>query len=277
MTVLLNTRALSTMVLLPAALLCSLAAAQTPATTPATTTPPVTTAPHVRVPLKLPTTQKTPAPAPQKTTAPVSTASPNGTAALASNGRAPLTTSSASSPSATSSYSRAPLTSPATTPSTASSSGPGTSNTTTTTNGAPRSQLNTSSDGIGSFPGCCGYNLIAYSCFRAGASVLCDFDVTNQGNVQANAKAIYNDLRIVGSGGRIFGHNQAYFVDTDGSQFQTSYISAGSRVRMVMQFENVPASYSTVSLVQGRNNIQNVTIYSQEPGTSSQQTPNSKR
>lgn len=109
-----------------------------------------------------------------------------------------------------------------------------------------------------------------YSCFRSGASVLCDFDVTNQGNAQANAKVIYSDLRIVGSGGRIFPHSQAFFVDTDGSQFGTSYISAGNRVRMVMQFENIPASYSTVTLVQAANRVQNVTISSQEPGTSPQ-------
>jgi hypothetical protein len=136
-------------------------------------------------------------------------------------------------------------------------------------NGASsRSAINTSNEGLGSFPGCCGYNLTVYSCFRSGVNVLCDFDVTNQGNAQASAKAIYGDLRIVGSGGRMFGHSQAFFVDTDGSQFGNSYISAGNRVRMVMQFENIPTSYSTVTLVQGQTKIQNVSISSQEPGTS---------
>jgi hypothetical protein len=120
---------------------------------------------------------------------------------------------------------------------------------------------------LGSFPGCCGYTMTAYSCFRSGSQVLCDFDVTNQGNIRANAKQIYSDTHMVNSSGRVLSRTDAYFVDSDGSQFVDSQITPGSKVRMIMVFNNVPANTSSVSLAQGSNTIQSVAISSQEPGT----------
>jgi hypothetical protein len=108
--------------------------------------------------------------------------------------------------------------------------------------------------------------MTAYSCFRSGAQVLCDFDVTNQGNIRANAKQIYGDTHMVNGSGRVLPRTDAYFVDSDGSQFNDSQITPGSKVRMIMVFNNVPASTSSVSLAQGSNTIQSVAIANQEPG-----------
>ena len=109
--------------------------------------------------------------------------------------------------------------------------------------------------------------MTAYSCFRSGSQVLCDFDVTNQGNVRANAKQIYGDTHMVNGSGRVLQRTDAYFVDTDGSQFVDSQITPGNKVRMIMVFNNVPASTTSVSLAQGSNTIQSVAIANQEPGT----------
>jgi hypothetical protein len=128
-------------------------------------------------------------------------------------------------------------------------------------NSGPRSTLNTQ-QGLGSFPGCCGYNLTAYSCLRNNSQVLCDFDVTNQGNIQANAEAIYRDFHLVGTSGRVFGRSNAYFVDTNGSPFTVSQLSSGNAVRYVMVFDNVPNEYASVSLAQGQTLIQGVQLTS---------------
>jgi hypothetical protein len=89
---------------------------------------------------------------------------------------------------------------------------------------------------------------------------MCDFDVTNSGNAAANATSIYNDMRIVGSTGRVFPRTSAFFVDTDGSPFEVSEITPGSKVRFVMEFQGVPDSYTTVTLAQGNTVVQNVQI-----------------
>jgi hypothetical protein len=109
--------------------------------------------------------------------------------------------------------------------------------------------------------------MTAYSCFRSGSQVLCDFDVSNQGNIRANAKQIYNDTHMVNGSGRVLQRSDAYFVDTDGSQFVDSQITPGNKVRMIMVFNNIPASTTSVSLAQGSNTIQSVPIANQEPGT----------
>jgi hypothetical protein len=128
-------------------------------------------------------------------------------------------------------------------------------------NSANRGVLNTQ-QGLGSFPGCCGYNLTAYSCLRNNSQILCDFDVTNQGNIQANAEVIYRDFHLVGTSGRVFGRSNAYFVDTNGSPFTVSQLSSGTAVRYVMVFDNVPNEYSSVSLAQGQTLIQGVQLTS---------------
>jgi hypothetical protein len=109
--------------------------------------------------------------------------------------------------------------------------------------------------------------MTAYSCFRSGSQVLCDFDVTNQGNVRANAKQIYNDTHMVNGSGRVMQRTDAYFVDTDGSQFVDSQITPGNKVRMIMVFNNIPATTTTVSLAHGSDTIQSVAIADREPGT----------
>lgn len=111
--------------------------------------------------------------------------------------------------------------------------------------------LNTN-QGIGVFPGGWGYTLTAYGCMRNNSQVLCDFDVSNQNNTQANARGLYGDLRLVGVSGRVINRSDAYFVDSNGSSFPVSQISPGNRIRMVMVFENVPPDYGTVSLAEGQ-------------------------
>jgi hypothetical protein len=123
-----------------------------------------------------------------------------------------------------------------------------------------RAPLNLSTEGIGTFPGLGGYNLVAYSCFRNSGQVMCDFDVTNTGTTAANATSIYNDMHMVGSSGRIFPRTSAFFVDSDGSPFQVSQLTPGNKVRFVMEFQGVPDSYSTVELIQGNTVLQNVQI-----------------
>jgi hypothetical protein len=130
-----------------------------------------------------------------------------------------------------------------------------------------RQPLNAADEGIGNFPGGGGYNMTLYSCFRSGSQVLCDFDVWNQHNVLASARNIYGDLRLVNSSGRMFPHNDAFFVDTDGSQFDASQIMPGNKVRLIMVFNNVPASLTNVSLAQGPTIVQGVGITAQEAGT----------
>lgn len=145
-------------------------------------------------------------------------------------------------------------------------------NSATNTSGAAnnRTALNTSDEGLGSF-NASGYTLTAYSCFRSGAHVLCDSDVSNQGNVQVNAKAVFREIRMVNSAGRIFPRTDAYFVDTDGSQFATSQITPGNKVRLAMVFDNLPTSTTSVTLAYGRTTLQNVEISAQEPGTTGEE------
>jgi hypothetical protein len=92
--------------------------------------------------------------------------------------------------------------------------------------------------------------------------------VSFQGNTQANANQLYRDFQIVGASGRPFGRAEAHYIDTDGSRFDTSHFTGGNTVRYIMQFEGVPASYTTVTLVTGQTKISGVQISAREPGSS---------
>ena len=186
-----------------------------------------------------------------------------GTNGGSQNGSAPCNTNTTSIPG----RSRLPASISNRIPSSASTPCNNNNNSTINNQGNNRQPFNASIQGVGNFPGCCGYNMTLYSCFRNGGQVLCDFDVTNQHNVQVNAKQIYGDLRILNSSGRIFPRGDAFFVDdADGSQFEVSQITPGNKVRLIMVFENVPQTYTNVSIAQGSTVVQSVAISAQESG-----------
>jgi hypothetical protein len=135
---------------------------------------------------------------------------------------------------------------------------------------ANRQQFNNYHGGVGNFAGCCGFSMTLYTCFRNGGQVLCDFDLTNQNNAQADAHTVFGDVRILNSSGRIFPHQDAFFVDADGTQFDTSQITPGNKVRLIMVFENVPETYTTVSLAHAQMVVQAVTISAQDSGAAAQ-------
>jgi hypothetical protein len=139
-----------------------------------------------------------------------------------------------------------------------------------------RQALNASQEGYGKFPGGGGYSMTLYSCFRSGGQVLCDFDLTNQHNAQIAAKSAYPGLHFVSSSGRMFPRSDAFFVDTDGSQFDDSQITPGNKVRLIMVFDNVPASLTSASLAAGPTVVQNVAISAQEEGTAPQSASSGK-
>jgi len=115
--------------------------------------------------------------------------------------------------------------------------------------------------GVGTFlwPG--GWTLTAYGCFRTGTRLFCDFDTTNQNNLQA-ASTIWSGgggVNLVDDGGKITTRHNAFFVGQDGSQFPTAYISP-QPVRFIIEYDDVNPSYTALSLVLGRERIQGVPI-----------------
>jgi hypothetical protein len=115
--------------------------------------------------------------------------------------------------------------------------------------------------GVGTFlwPG--GWTLTAYGCFRTGTRLFCDFDTTNQNNVQAgnNIWAAAGGVNLVDDGGKITQRHNAFFVGDDGSQFQTAYISP-QPVRFIIEYDDVDQRYASISLVLARQRIQAVPI-----------------
>jgi len=115
--------------------------------------------------------------------------------------------------------------------------------------------------GVGTFlwPG--GWTLTAYGCFRTGTRLFCDFDTTNQNNLQANS-GIWSGgggVNLVDDGGKISPRHNAFFVGQDGSQFPTAYISP-QPVRFIIEYDDVAENYTSISLVLGRERIQAVPI-----------------
>jgi hypothetical protein len=111
--------------------------------------------------------------------------------------------------------------------------------------------------GVGSFVGA-GWTLTAYGCFRSGTRLFCDFDVSHQSNVQARNN-IWHTVNLVDDGGKITNRHNAFFVGQDGSQFPTAYVTP-TPVRFVIEYDNVDQRYTSVSLVNGREQIQGVPI-----------------
>jgi hypothetical protein len=114
---------------------------------------------------------------------------------------------------------------------------------------------------VGTFlwPG--GWALTAYGCFGTDTRLFCDFDTTNQNNLQA-ASNIWSGgggVNLVDDGGKITVRHNAFFVGQDGSQFPTAYISP-QPVRFIIEYDDVNPSYTAVSLVLGRERIQGVPI-----------------
>src|SRR5580700_6911551 len=104
--------------------------------------------------------------------------------------------------------------------------------------------------GVGSFlwPG--GWTLTAYGCFRTGTRLFCDFDTTNQNNLQADT-SIWSGgggVDLVDDGGKITRRHNAFFVGSDGSQFTTAYISP-QPVRFVIEYDDVDQRYTSISLI----------------------------
>jgi hypothetical protein len=132
------------------------------------------------------------------------------------------------------------------------------------TSGDPRAPV--AGQGIGTFlwPG--GWTLTAYGCFRTGTRLFCDFDTTNQNNLSANT-TIWSGaggVNLVDDGGKITQRHNAFFVGQDGSQFQTAYVSP-QPVRFIIEYDDVDARYTSVSLVLVRERIQGVPITPIDP------------
>jgi len=106
--------------------------------------------------------------------------------------------------------------------------------------------------------------LTVYGCFRTGYRVLCDFDITKQNNAQLNAPWVYGGVNLVDDGGKVTNIHTAFFMGQDGSQFPTAYVSTNP-VRMLMEYDNVGANYTSVALVYGPNRIQGVPITPVDP------------
>jgi hypothetical protein len=115
--------------------------------------------------------------------------------------------------------------------------------------------------GVGSFlwPG--GWTLTAYGCFRTGTRLFCDFDTTNQNNLQAdtNIWSGGGGVDLVDDGGKITRRHNAFFVGSDGSQFTTAYISP-QPVRFIIEYDDVDQRYTSISLILARERIQAIPI-----------------
>jgi hypothetical protein len=113
-----------------------------------------------------------------------------------------------------------------------------------------------------------GWTLTAYGCFRTDTRLFCDFDTTNQNNVQVSSNIWVGGggVNLVDDGGKITGRHNAFFVGTDGSQFSTAYVTP-QPVRFIIEYDDVDPRYSSISLVLGRDRIQRVPITLIDPST----------
>lgn len=132
--------------------------------------------------------------------------------------------------------------------------------------GDPRAPV--AGQGVGTilWPG--GWTLIAYGCFRTGTRLFCDFDTTNQNNLQANS-GIWSGaggVNLVDDGGKITQRHNAFFVGTDGSQFNAVYISP-QPVRFIIEYDDVDPRFTSVSLVLVQQRIQGVPVTPIDPST----------
>jgi hypothetical protein len=111
-----------------------------------------------------------------------------------------------------------------------------------------------------------GWTLTVYGCFRTGTRLFCDFDTTNQNNlaVGSNIWSGAGGVDVVDDGGKITPRHNAFFVGTDGSQFQTAYVGP-QPVRFIIEYDDIDQRYSSVSLVLVRDRIQGVPITPIDP------------
>ena len=191
----------------------------------------------------------TPTPVTKATTTAAQSPVQKGTTAGSAATALPVTVSSAAS--------TAPTTAASTLPFTSSTGG-------STSANDPRAPV--AGQGVGTFlwPG--GWTLTAYGCFRTGTRIFCDFDTTNQNNVQVN-NTIWSGgggVNLVDDGGKITRRHNAFFVGTDGSQFDTAYVSP-QPVRFIIEYDDVDPRYTSVSLVLGRDRMPGVPISPIDP------------
>lgn len=120
------------------------------------------------------------------------------------------------------------------------------------------------SPGIGSFKGS-DVVLTAYGCFRTGAVVLCDFDVTKRSSAPFKASVLWSSLGLRDDRGRVAKRHDAFFLAGDGSRQPVTTLSTNP-VRLIMQFTEVDAQLSSASLVNGQEQIVGVPIDMADPG-----------
>jgi hypothetical protein len=101
------------------------------------------------------------------------------------------------------------------------------------------------------------YTLTAYSCYRSGSRVLCDFDITKEQGAEASAN-MFGNVALVDDGGRITHRHDAYYLATDGKRMPNAYLST-TPVRFIMEFDDATPSNS-ISLVDGNQRIQNISV-----------------
>ena len=108
------------------------------------------------------------------------------------------------------------------------------------------------------------WSLTAYGCFRTGTRIFCDFDAGSTNNVQAGAN-LWGGVNLVDDGGKVTGRHNAFFLANDGTQMTSAYISPGSPVRMIMEYDDVAQNYTSVSLVVGADRIRGVPVTPADP------------
>ena len=135
------------------------------------------------------------------------------------------------------------------------------SNSSTGSNG--RSAL--SVQGVGSFHWA-DFTLTAYGCSRVTTRILCDFDLTKQNNTAMDLRAFYN-IAVVDDGGKITARHDAYYLASDGTHMTNVYLSP-TPVRYIMEYDNIGANLSSVSLIFGNDRVQGVPITNGDVTTS---------
>lgn len=102
------------------------------------------------------------------------------------------------------------------------------------------------------------YMMVVYGCYRTGTRVLCDFDLLKANAAQVGVGPFANVV-MVDDGGQITRRHDAYYLGTDGTRMQASYVSTAP-VRYIMEFDNVGEQFNSVALVSGSEQIKNVPI-----------------
>jgi len=107
--------------------------------------------------------------------------------------------------------------------------------------------------------------MTVYGCFRTGTRVLCDFDVLPPYNLQIGAGAFGPWVALVDNGGKITRPHNAFFQAADGSQLNVAYASTDSPLRLLMEYDDVAANFTSVSLVHGTDKIAGVPVTPADP------------